>query len=182
MRFQAIRNLILGAALVIGPAQAKSTAPVTDASLEQKAAHEVRMYSRYSIWDNIELRVQNGNVELDGQVSQPFKKTDLQRIMQGIPGVTAVTNNLKVLPLSPNDDRLRLQVARAIYRDPTLSRYALGSLPSIHIIVDNGHVTLEGVVSTTMEKNIAGIRANGAGLSFGTVVNNLRVENPSKKG
>jgi hyperosmotically inducible protein len=74
-----------------------------------------------------------------------------------------------------------MQVARAIYRDPVLARNGLGALPSIHIIVDNGHVTLEGVVLTDMEKNVAGIRANSAGLSFGPVVNNLVVEKPSKK-
>ena len=79
------------------------------------------------------------------------------------------------------DDRLRLQVARAIYRDPVLSRYAMQPLPPIHIIVDNGHITLEGVVSNQMESNVAAIRAQGAGQSFGQVVNNLRVENPTVK-
>jgi hyperosmotically inducible periplasmic protein len=172
---------LLGATLAIGIASASTNAPLTDQGLEQKAVHEVRMYVHYTIWDNINIRIQNGNVELNGQVSQPFKKSDLQRIMQRIPGVKSVTNDLEVLPLSPNDDRLRIQVARAIYRDPVLSRYGLGTLPSIHVIVDNGHVTLEGVVSTETEKNIAGIRANGAGLSFGMVTNNLRVERPSKK-
>ena len=78
------------------------------------------------------------------------------------------------------DDQLRVQVARSIFRDPVLSRYAMQAVPPIHIIVENGHVTLEGVVSTEMEKNIAGLRASGAGLSFGPVVNHLRVENPSK--
>jgi hyperosmotically inducible protein len=104
----------------------------------------------------------------------------LQKIVGGIPGVKSVTNDLQVLPLSNVDDRLRVQVARAIYRDSVLSRYGMQALPPIHIIVDNGHVTLEGVVSTEMEKNVAGIRAGGAGLSFGQVVNNLRVETPSK--
>jgi hyperosmotically inducible protein len=88
-----------------------------------------------------------------------------------------MSDQIKVLPLSPFDDRLRIQVARAIYRDPVLSRYGLQAVGSIHIIVDNGHVTLTGVVSTEMEKNVAGIRANGAGLSFGTVTNNLQVDN-----
>jgi hyperosmotically inducible protein len=79
------------------------------------------------------------------------------------------------------DNRLRQQVARAIYRDPVLSRYGFQALPPIHIIVDNGHVTLEGVVSTDMEKNLACLRAAGAGMSFGQVTNNLHVENPSHK-
>jgi hyperosmotically inducible periplasmic protein len=176
-----LSNLALGLALAIGVAAASTNTPLSDQTIEQKAIDEVRMYSRYTIWDNINIRVQNGNVELLGQVSQPFKKSDLQRIMMGIPGVVAVANDLRVLPLSANDDRLRMQVARAIYRDPVLSRNGLGALPSIHVIVDNGHVTLEGVVSTEMEKSVAGIRANTAGLSFGMVTNNLRVEGPSKK-
>jgi len=155
----------------------------TDADIAAKLGHEIRMYSRYTIWDNVNLHVSNGAVELTGAVSQPFKKNDLGRIARDVPGVRSVTNDLKVLPLSPMDDRLRLQVARAIYGDRSLSRYAYQALPPIHIIVDNGHVTLEGVVNNAMEKQIAGMRASAAGLSFGPVVNNLRVENPgSRKG
>jgi len=115
-------------------------------------------------------------------VSQPFKQADLGRLAQSVPAVRSVTNRLEVLPTSFFDDRLRLQIARAIYRDPVLSRYAIQAVPPIHIIVDNGHVTLEGVVNNEMEKNVAGIRAGQAGLSFGQVTNNLRVENPGKKG
>jgi hyperosmotically inducible protein len=139
------------------------------------------MYPNYTLWDDVSFRVQNGNVELLGAVNQPYKKTDLQKIVQHVPGVTAVTNELKVLPLSTFDDRLRLQVARAIYRDSALSRYALGAVPAIHIIVDNGRVTLTGNVNSDMEKQIAGMRASGAGLGFGPVVNNITVENPRKK-
>ena len=139
------------------------------------------MYSWYTIWDNVNVRVHNGNVELLGEVSQPYKKSDLGRIVAQAPGVASVTNSLKVLPLSSFDDRLRMQVASAVYRDPSLSRYALGTLPSIHIIVDNGHVSLEGVVMTDMDKQIAGMRASAAGLGFGPVVNNLQVENPKPK-
>jgi hyperosmotically inducible protein len=153
-----------------------------DEQISKKLVHEVRMYSRYTIWDNIAVRVHDGDVELVGQVSQPFKKADLSRIAQKVPGVRSVTNELQVLPTSFFDDRIRLQVARAIYKDPVLSRYAIQAIPPIHIIVDNGHVTLEGVVNNPMEKNVAGIRAGQAGLSFGTVTNNLQVENPGKKG
>jgi osmotically-inducible protein OsmY len=79
------------------------------------------------------------------------------------------------------DNRIRWQVARAIYSDPVLSRYSMEPVGSIHIIVANGHVTLEGVVSNEMERNVAALRASGAGLSFGPVINNLRVEVPSRK-
>jgi hyperosmotically inducible periplasmic protein len=182
MKTRLSRNLALAAVLCVGLAAAKTPVNVsfTDPELAAKVAHEIRMYSWYSIWDNVDVRVEKGNVELQGQVNQPYKKADLQRIVDRIPGVSSVTNDLRVLPLSPMDDQLRRQVARAIYRDSVLSRYGLQAVPPIHIIVDNGHVTLEGVVSTEMEKNVAGIRANGAGLSFGQVVNNLRVETPAK--
>ena len=176
-----MRRLLVGLLLTMGIAAAKTVVPLNDEGIVKQTGHEIRMYSRYTIWDNITFHVQNGAVELNGAVSQPYKKEDMTRIVQRIPGVASVTNNIKVLPLSPNDDRLRLQVARAIYRDPVLSRYSMGVLPSIHIIVDNGRVTLEGVVATESDKNIAGIRASAAGLSFGAVTNNLVVENSKKK-
>jgi hyperosmotically inducible protein len=157
---------------------APSGAPVASGDIAHQVTHEIRMYPRYTIFDNIQFRVDNGNVELVGAVSEPVKKSDLQRIVAHIPGVLTVTNDLKVLPLSPMDNRLRVQVARAIYRDPILSRYSMGALPPIHIIVDGGRVTLEGVVSTQTDKNVAGVRAGSVGLSFGPVTNNLQVENP----
>jgi hyperosmotically inducible protein len=170
--------------IAAGAARAANTNPAggsDDPQIAQKVVHEIRMYPRYTMWDNISVRVQNGEVDLQGQVSQPFKKNDLGRLAQRVSGVRSVTNEIEVLPNSFFDDRIRLAVARAIYRDPVLSRYAIQSVPPIHIIVDNGHVTLEGMVNSPMEKNVAGIRAS-QGLSFGQVTNNLQVENPGKKG
>jgi hyperosmotically inducible protein len=86
-----------------------------------------------------------------------------------------------VLPLSPNDEQLRMRVARAIYADPSMTKYAIQAMKPIHVIVENGHVTLDGVVATDFDKQIAGTRAASAGMSFGPIVNNLQVENPSKK-
>jgi len=176
-------KVLMTAALVAGAAAAADGGNSGVKGLPERVRHEILMYSNYTLWDDISFRVDNGNVSLLGAVSQPYKRSDLQRIVQHIPGVASVTNELKVLPLSFQDDRLRLQVARAIYRDPVLSRYAMGAVPSIHIIVDNGKVTLTGVVNNAMEKQVAGIRASSAGLSFGPVINNLAVENPpAKKG
>ncbi len=175
-----ISALLLGAGLA-GAGTSSSYPPQSDQALAQKVRHEILMYPQYTIWDNINYQVNDGSVELTGAVSQPYKKSDLGKIVQKIPGVKSVTNRLEVLPLSPMDDHLRLQVARAIFRDPVLSRYSLGAIPSIHIIVDNGHVTLEGVVLNNMDKQVAGMRASSAGLSFGPVVNNLRVENAGPK-
>lgn len=181
------KSLILTSALAVASVAGAATAtapsaPMTDAGIAAKAAKEIRMYTRYTIWDNINLSADNGHVVLSGQVSQPFKKKDLERLIQRVPGVASVTNRIEVLPTSFHDDGLRIRVARAIYRDPVLSRYAIQAVPPIHIIVNNGKVTLEGVVNSEMEKNVAGIRAGGAGLSFGPVQNNLRVENPKSRG
>jgi hyperosmotically inducible protein len=159
----------------------KPNVPQSDADIIKNVRHEIVMYPYYSIWDDISFHVNNGQVELMGAVNQPYKKSDIERIVQKVPGVTSVTDEVKVLPLSPNDDRLRLQVARAIYSYPAFTRYAIQPLKPIHIIVDNGHITLTGVVSTNADKNLAGIRAAAVGLSFGPVVNNLEVEHPSPK-
>jgi hyperosmotically inducible protein len=180
-----VLSKVLAAALLAGAGVAgaaeRDAAPATDAQLEQRVGHEIRMYPRYTIWDDISYRVNNGQVELFGAVNQPFKKSDIDHIVRDIPGVRSVSDQIKVLPLSPMDDRLRLQVARAVYSDPFLTRYALQAVGPIHVIVENGHVTLTGVVASDAEKNVAGIRANGAGLSFG-VTNNLQVEKPGRRG
>jgi osmotically-inducible protein OsmY len=185
MRSTWFGRALLAAALVAGAGFAhatdKTNAPVpgSDAALAQQVRHEVLMYPRYTLWDNIGYSVHDGQVDLTGAVTQPYKKSDIEHIVKAIPGVTGVTDQIKVLPLSPMDDRIRVQVAREIFRDPSLSRYSMGAIPSIHIIVDNGHVTLTGVVQSDMDKQIAGMRAS-SGLNFG-VVNNLQVENPSPK-
>lgn len=177
-----ILNRLLATSLLVGAGIAGAANRPADIPVERQILHEIRMYPSYSIWDDVSFRISgNGQVELFGAVNQPFKKSDIERIVRRVPGVTSVTDQIKVLPLSPFDDRLRLQVARAVYRDPVLNRYALQAVGPIHIIVENGHVTLSGVVSSEMEKNVAGMRANAAGLSFGSVINNLQVEHPARK-
>jgi hyperosmotically inducible protein len=188
MKSRILDRVVIAAALLaaVGIAGASTgsgaVAPRTDEDLAKQVRHEILMYPYYTIWDDVNFRVNHGSVELTGAVSQPYKKFAIEKSVQHVPGVTSVTDRLEVLPLSSMDDRLRLQVARAIYGYPALSRYAQGSLPSIHVIVDNGHVTLTGVVANNFDKQVAGVRANSAGLSFGPVINNLRVENPAKKG
>jgi hyperosmotically inducible protein len=185
MKTRVFGRFLMVAAVVTSAALASNKGitnkPRTDEDLAKAVRHEVLMYPRYTLWDDINYRVNNGNVELSGAVSQPYKKDDIGRLVKDIPGVETVTNDIKVLPLSPNDDRLRLQIARAIYRDPNLSRYAMGAVPSIHIIVDNGHVTLTGAVNNAMDKQIAGMRASSAGLSFGPVENDLTVDKAPTK-
>lgn len=175
---------LLVSAGVTGAATRQGAVAVAgDEGIARSVRHEILMYPYYSIWDDVSFRVVNGSVELFGAVNQPFKKQDIEKRVQKIPGVTSVTDEIKVLPLSNEDDRLRLQVARAIYGDPRFARYAIQAVPPIHILVENGHVTLEGVVNNELEKQVAGMRAASAGLSFGPVDNHLQVENPpARKG
>jgi hyperosmotically inducible protein len=170
--------LCLGTGMAIAGTAPQAALPQSDEAIAQEVRHEIVTYPHFTIFDNIEYRVNQGNVELVGAVTEPYKKSDLGKEVQRLPGVTGVTNQLEVLPLSGFDNRLRLQIARAIYRDPSLSTLGFQALPPIHIIVDNGHVTLEGVVNTELQKQVAGMRAATTGLSFGPVTNNLRVENP----
>ena len=159
---------LLAVALFAGAA---SAAP---ASLAQSVRHELVMLPYYSIFDNLAYRVDGSTVTLYGEVTRPTLKSDAEGVVKRIEGVDQVLNKIEVLPLSPFDDRIRRAEYRAIFGYGPMYRYAMGANPSIHIIVDNGHVTLEGVVSNQGDKNIAGIRANGVPGVF-SVANHLQV-------
>ena len=147
---------------------------VTEAQILAQARHEILMYYAYGIFDNVNLEAQGGKLTVTGQVTQPFKKSDMGNILSRVKGVAEVANNLEVLPFSAFDDQLRQQVARAIYGNPYFLRYADQPLPPIHIIVKNGDVSLEGVVANAMDRTMAEMAARRAGLSF-AVVDDLRV-------
>jgi len=185
MRSGAPTRILMTALLLAGAAFAGSKdafpKPATDDEIAKQVRHVVLSYPYYGVWDQVGMFVHDGQVQLSGAVTEPFKKADMARLVQHIPGVTGVSNEIKVLPPSPMDARLRRQVARAIFAYAPLTRYAAGPVPSIHIVVDRGHVTLSGMVATEGDKQLAGIRANGAGLSFGPVVNNLEVEHPAAR-
>ena len=144
--------------------------------IAQEVRHQLVMLPYYGIFDDIAFRVEGGKVTLLGQVTRPTLKSDAGNVTKRVEGVTEVDNQIEVLPLSPMDDQIRMAEYRAIYGDSALStRYGYRALPSIHIIVKNGHVTLEGVVANQGDKNLINIRANGVPNVFG-VVNNLMVE------
>lgn len=143
--------------------------------LTKEVRHQLVMLPWYSVFDNLEYKIEGARVILSGQVVRPSIKDDAARAVKEIEGVEAVENNIEVLPLSPNDDRIRRAEFRAIYSFPSLERYAIGAVPPIHIIVKNGNVTLEGVVANQADKDAANVRANGVPDVF-SVTNNLRVE------
>jgi hyperosmotically inducible protein len=143
--------------------------------LEREVRRELIMLTFYSAFDNLKFRVDESTVTLTGQASRPTLRNDAENVVKNIEGVDAVVNEIEVLPVSPNDDRLRLAVYRTIYSHSALDTYALRAVPPIHIIVKNGDVTLEGVVANELQKNVAGVQANGVPGIF-SVTNNLRVE------
>jgi len=147
----------------------------------KEVRHELVMLPYYGVFDNLSYKVdRDGTVTLLGQVARPTLKSDAENVVKRIEGVEKVVNNLEVLPNSPNDDRIRRAAYRAIYGNDVLSEYQLRAVPPIHIIVNNGHITLEGVVARQMEKQVAGMQANGVPGAF-SVTNNLVVEEPDKK-
>jgi hyperosmotically inducible periplasmic protein len=173
-RMQAV-SMIAAMALFVSPVFARYQAK----DLNDAVRHELVMLPYFNIFDNLAFRVDDGGVvTLLGDVTQPVLKTDAERAVKKIPGVTQVVDEIKVLPLSPMDNRIRFAEYRAIFGFGGLYRYAMGTNPSIRIIVENGHVTLVGVVDNQADKNMAGIRANGVPGVF-SVTNDLRVAEKS---
>jgi hyperosmotically inducible protein len=142
--------------------------------LYKEVRHQLVMLPWYSVFDNLAYQVQGDKVTLYGQVTRPTLKSDAEAAVKSIEGVASVVNNIEVLPPSPMDEQLRRAVYRAIYGDPALARYSIQAVPSMHIIVKNGNVTLEGVVDSETDKNLAGLRANQVPNIF-SVKNNLVV-------
>jgi hyperosmotically inducible periplasmic protein len=159
--------------LAVGGLALKADAPSD--KLVKEVRHELVMLPYYGIFDDLAYRVDGGKVTLFGAVTRPTLKSDAENSVKRIEGVTAVDNQIEVLPLSPNDDQIRRAVYRAVFSKPGLERYQMGAVPPIHIIVKNGNVALVGVVSNEGDKNLAGISANGVSGVF-KVENKLRVE------
>jgi hyperosmotically inducible protein len=183
-------HILLATALIVGTSgmalassldQTAKVAPNADSRLEQRLAGEVRhelvMIPQYSIFDNLGYRVDGSTVTLTGQVRDAIVKDSAEKRIKHLEGVERVDNQIEILPASFNDDRIRRQVARAVFNDSRLSMYAIQPVPPIHIIVKNGHVNLEGMVRTQTDKDDAFIRANGVPGVF-SVENHLQVEQP----
>jgi hyperosmotically inducible protein len=166
-------------ALALTASAASSSTASASKPVEDRIRRELVTLPFYNVFDNLSFTVNGSAVTLYGQVTRPTLKSSAENVVRQIAGVTSVNNQIEVLPLSPNDDRLRLRLFRAIYSQPGLDRYALGAIPGIHIIVKNGNVSLEGAVMNEMDRNLAFLRANGVAGVF-SVENNLRVGNRAK--
>jgi hyperosmotically inducible periplasmic protein len=169
-----------GSATPANSTSANQAQPLSPASLERiskEVRHELLLLPFYGVFDNLAYQVQNdGTVVLQGQVVRPTTKSDAENVVKHVEGVEKVVNNIDVLPVSPNDDRVRRDVYRAIYGNSVLNQYALRAVPTIHIIVKNGNVTLEGAVARQMDKQVAEVQAKSVPGVF-SVTNNLKVDN-----
>jgi hyperosmotically inducible protein len=172
------RLLILLASLLtlttLGLTQDAQLSSKSQERIVREVRHELLMLPYFGVFDYIAFKVDGSAVTLLGEVVRPVLKSDAENAVKHIEGVEKVNNQIDVLPPSSMDDGLRIQLFRAIYGYPALEKYSLGVQKPIRIIVKNGHVTLEGVVDSESDKNLAGLRANGVPGIF-SVTNNLQV-------
>jgi osmotically-inducible protein OsmY len=151
---------------------------VSDAELKEKLADKLR-YDRVGygiLFNNLTLDVQNGVATIGGQVHDYPSRDSALAVAETMPGVKDVVDNIEVLPTSIMDDDLRIRVARAVYGNTALNRYAADPQKPIRIVVDNGHVSLYGVVDSAMDKQIAEVQAKSVPNVF-SVDNHLMVAN-----
>jgi len=167
-------GLVFSAVGFNGLSAAQKSSQSPNETVLREVQHQLRMLNYYTVFDNLEFGVEGDRVILEGQVTNPEVKSEAVAAVKKVPGVTDVQDNIKVLPLSNDDDRIRRAAYRVIYGDPQLSKYGFQSVQSIHIIVDQGHITLEGTVNSDADKNVAGIRANSVEGAFSSK-NNLMV-------
>lgn len=172
MAFAAALMLTAGIALVAPTAHAQA---FTEQQLNKSIRHELVTLPYYGVFDNLAYEINGGTVTLHGQVVRPSTRKDAERRVAKLNGVTRVVNQIEVLPLSPFDDDIRRATYRSIFNTAGLYRYALGGNPSLHIVVNHGHVTLEGVVANEADRNLAYIAASRVPGVF-SVTNNLRTD------
>jgi hyperosmotically inducible protein len=168
-----IRIAVIFAMLIAG-ASGTAAQDRRDIRLADEVGRTVRSYTQFTIFDDVSGRVDAGVVTLDGKVTMPYKKTDIERLVGRIDGVREVKSTIQVLPVSRFDDELRSRIARAIYGNPSFWNYAAMANPPIHIIVERGRVTLTGVVNSEVDRMLARSLATGQGEL--SVTNELRTD------
>jgi hyperosmotically inducible protein len=166
-------GLLLSALLLLSGGAA-SAQDRHDMRIADEIGRELNKYTRYTIFDHVGGTVENGVATLTGKVTMPYKKNDIAKRVASIEGVREVLNQIEVLPVSNYDEELRRRVARAIYGNSAFWQYAARANPPIHIIVENGHVTLVGVVNSNVDRMLARSLATGFGEL--SVTNQLRTD------
>jgi hyperosmotically inducible protein len=169
-----VLRIVLACAILACTPVAPGAQDRRDIRLADEVSRTVRQYPRFTIFDDVSGRVEGGVVTLEGRVTMPYKKSEIERRVTRIDGVQALKSHIQVLPASRFDEDLRYRVSRAIYGNPAFWNYAALANPPIHIVVENGRVTLTGVVNSDVERMLAGSLATGFG-EF-TVKNELRTD------
>ena len=171
--FKTIWMLGVGLALSTSVAMG-ATGDRKDLQVFNDVARSVNRYVHFSIFDDVNAKVNDGVVTLTGRVTMPYKRDDIMKRVADLEGVREVRDYIEVLPVSQWDDQLRYRIARAIYGNPNFWNYAIGVNPSIHIIVEHGHVTLTGIVNSQVDRMLARSLAH----QFGAldVTNDLRTD------
>jgi len=170
-----MKHIILTSLLVAATAFTTAAADRGESRLTREVRHELRGLPYYGVFDILQYRVEGNKITLTGMVTRPKLKADAEAAVKGIEGAEKVDNRIEVLPLSPEDDRIRLEAYRAIYGHPALNRYGLNATLPIHIIVKSGNIELAGTVNSELDKTLAGTQVKS--ISGGhAVVNNLTVE------
>jgi hyperosmotically inducible protein len=166
----------MGVTLGVSGTRSANTITPDVSAIPNQVQHNLAMLPWYGVFDHLDYQVNGTEVTLSGQVisEHATTKDDAGKFVKSIPGVTKVVNNIEVLPPSPFDNQIRRAEYRTVFSQSDLGRYTLGAIPQVHIIVKNGHVSLEGVVMNQMDKNMAGIVANTVPGVF-SVENNLRI-------
>ncbi len=164
-------------ARTMGATQAPS--PNTNLQLFNAVQKQVLGYSHFSIFDSVHAQIDNGVVALTGKVTMPYKANDIEQRVAKVAGVSRVVNRLDVLPVSQFDDDLRFRIARAIYGNANFWGYGSRVNPPIHVIVEHGRVTLEGVVNSNVDRMLARSIASSFS-SFGPVTNALKTDAEAK--
>lgn len=170
-----VATLAIAAGTAVAAPKALIESKVSDQQVVKHVRKELVTLPYYGVFDNLAYKVDGSTVTLYGQVVRPTTRQDAEGRVKRIPGVERVVNNIEVLPLSPFDDRLRLRTYYTVFGTSSLYRYAMGANPSVRIIVNRGHVTLEGVVANKMDRQLAYMAASSVPGVF-SVTNNLRVE------
>lgn len=154
---------LLAVALLLSPTVASAQMAARDRQVIEQISEQVNRYTQYTIFDSVSASVENGRVILTGWVTMPYKRDDIEQRVRRVDGVLAIENAIAVLPVSRFDDELRFRIARAIYGNSSFWQYASMASPPIHILVNRGRVTLEGVVTSNVERMLARSLATGFG-------------------
>jgi hyperosmotically inducible protein len=161
-------------ALILSASSAATAQERKDLQIFRDISNQVNRYTQFTIFDTVDASVTHGRVVLTGAVTMPYKRTDIERRVREVSGVTDVDNRLEVLPVSQFDDELRFRIARAIYSNSAFWNYAAMANPPIHIIVNRGRVTLAGVVQNNVDRMLA--QSLAAGFLAFEVKNELKTD------